>query len=143
MASLQTRPEAGLTTQEVQERRQRFGFNELPTKPRAPAWKRLLLQVNDPQIYLLLGAAGVSSVVALLENGLGIPYESLIILAIVILNAALGFTLPANGVLGTVTLAFRHTLSSWRSCSQVSGPSAPAGRRGGPNDRAELAVRCA
>ena len=75
----------------MQERRQRFGFNELPIKRRAPTWKRLLLQVNDPQIYLLLGAASVSPVVTFLENGFGIPYESLIILAIVILNAALGF----------------------------------------------------
>ncbi|WP_051979190.1 cation-translocating P-type ATPase [Edaphobacter aggregans] len=89
--ALGTRAQAGLTSEEVQERRQRFGFNELRTRPRVPVWRRLLMQIHDPQIYLLLGATSVAAIVARLESGPGIPYESLIILAIVILNAVLGF----------------------------------------------------
>jgi Ca2+-transporting ATPase len=91
IAALETHAQVGLTFQEAQRRQQRFGLNELRAKARAPAWRRLLMQVHDPQIYLLLGAAAVATIVSRLEGGSGFPYESSIILAIVVLNAVLGF----------------------------------------------------
>lgn len=81
----------GLTLHEVQDRRQRFGLNELHGGIKVPAWRRLVVQFRDPQIYLLLGAASAPAIVSQLEGGSGIPYESLIILAIVTMNAALSF----------------------------------------------------
>jgi len=91
IAALGTHVQAGLTFRDVQERQQRFGLNVLQATIQVPAWRRLLMQVHDPQTYLLLSAAAVAAIVSRLEGGSGIPYESLIILAIVALNAVLGF----------------------------------------------------
>ena len=91
LADLNTNAHTGLTSQETQERRLRCGPNILRTSVQAPAWRRFLLQFRDPQVALLLAAAAVSIVVSTLESSSPISYEAFIILAIVVLNAALGF----------------------------------------------------
>ena len=81
----------GLTSAEVRERQRLYGANILRATTPTPAWQRFVAQFHDPQVYLLLAAAALSLVVFWLEHTGGIPFESLIILAIVLLNAALGF----------------------------------------------------
>lgn len=67
------------------------GPNELPSKPPVPAWKRFLSQFNDPLVFLLLGAIVISAIAWVLEGAHGVPVDSIVILAVVTLNAVLGF----------------------------------------------------
>ena len=56
-----------------------------------PGWRKLLAQFQDPLIYLLLAAIVVSLAAWVVEGADGVPFDALVILAIVILNAVLGF----------------------------------------------------
>ncbi|MCH8492050.1 MAG: HAD-IC family P-type ATPase [Idiomarina sp.] len=76
--------EQGLTSQEAERRLAENGPNELPTKPAIPAWKRFLLQFNNLLIYVLL-------VAALLAGILAEWLDMAVILAVVIINASIGF----------------------------------------------------
>ncbi len=81
----------GLSTAEAEARFGTYGPNELREKKRAPAWRQFLRQFEDTLVVLLLVAAGISSIVWLVEQNGALPYESLVILSIVFLNATLGF----------------------------------------------------
>jgi P-type Ca2+ transporter type 2C len=81
----------GLSGAEADARLARHGRNELPKAQTVPAWRRLLAQLRDPLTILLLVATAVSFVSWTIEREIPAPYEALTILAIVILNAALGF----------------------------------------------------
>ena len=81
----------GLTTSEAQARLERYGPNELEAGEAVPAWKKFLAQFQDPLIYLLFVAIGISVVAWIVEGAHGVPYEAIVILAIVLLNAILGF----------------------------------------------------
>ncbi|HOT25448.1 MAG TPA: cation-translocating P-type ATPase [Anaerolineaceae bacterium] len=80
---LATRPETGLTSEEVQERQKRYGFNELREKPLPTFWELLGRQLKDFIVLLLLAAAVISAL-------LGDWLEAAVIMLIVVLNAALG-----------------------------------------------------
>ncbi|WP_249376274.1 cation-translocating P-type ATPase, partial [Actinomyces sp. 217892] len=67
------------------------GPNELPSKPPVPAWRRLLAQFQDPLVYLLIAAILISAAAWVLEGAHGVPVDSLVILAVITLNAVLGF----------------------------------------------------
>jgi hypothetical protein len=58
----------GLSAAEATARRERFGPNRLDAAPPVPAWRKLVAQLADPLIYLLLGA-GVVSIVAWASEG--------------------------------------------------------------------------
>jgi len=83
--------ERGLTAAEVDARRRRFGPNELESEPPVPAWRRLVDQFRDPLVYLLLAAIVVSLVAWRLDDPEDAPVEALVIAAIVVANALLGF----------------------------------------------------
>lgn len=89
--ALNTDPKRGLSSAEVEARLQKYGKNELPAPPPVPAWRRFVEQFQNPLTILLLIATAISFIAWLIEQESPIPYESLTILAIVILNAALGF----------------------------------------------------
>ncbi len=91
VAALGGDPQAGLTSEEARKRQKLYGRNILRSKPHVSAWLRFLAQFHDPQVYLLLTATAVAMLVSKLQGATGISYEALIILAIVILNAVLGF----------------------------------------------------
>lgn len=84
-------PVRGLTTGEAQARLARYGRNELPHAPPTPGWRKFLAQFQNPLTVLLLVATGISFVAWLIEEANGIPFESFTILAIVLLNAVLGY----------------------------------------------------
>jgi Ca2+-transporting ATPase len=81
----------GLTTAEARARLERYGRNELPVAPPVPAWRKFLGQFEDPLTILLLIATVISFVAWIIEGAEGLPYESITILAIVILNGVLGY----------------------------------------------------
>jgi magnesium-transporting ATPase (P-type) len=85
-----------LTAEEAGARLARYGPNRLEEKPAVPAWRRFVGQFADPLIYLLLFAVVVSFMAWLLEGRHGVPFEVIVIVAIVLLNAILGFVQEAR-----------------------------------------------
>ncbi|MEX2024251.1 MAG: HAD-IC family P-type ATPase [Thermoleophilaceae bacterium] len=76
--------ERGLDEAEAQRRLERLGPNALPAARRQGPLVRLALQFHHPLIYILLGASAVTVAV-------GEPVDAAVILAVVLLNAAIGF----------------------------------------------------
>ena len=74
----------------------RFGPNQLEAAEPVPTWRKLLAQFADPLVYLLLGAVVVSLVAWILEGGEEVPFEAIVILVIVVLNAVLGYVQEAR-----------------------------------------------
>ena len=89
-ATLDVDPARGLTGAAAADRLARYGPNELATAPPAPWWRRLLAQFADPLIYLLLAAVAVSLAAWLADGAPGLPYDAIVIAAIVIVNGVLG-----------------------------------------------------
>lgn len=75
---------AGLGDDEARARLHRVGPNRLPVAPRRPAWRRLLEQFQSVLIQVLLVAAAVTAL-------LGDHVDSIVILAVVLINAVIGF----------------------------------------------------
>ncbi len=90
-AALEVDPRTGLADAEAVARRSRHGANVLVQAPPASHWRKFLAQFESPLVLLLLAAAAVSLVVWGIESRDGAPHEAITILAIVALNAALGF----------------------------------------------------
>jgi Ca2+-transporting ATPase len=91
LAAQRVDPERGLTTAESRERLAVHGTNELPAAPRVPEWRKFLEQFQNPLTVLLLVATVISFLAWVIEGGETIPFETVTILAIVILNAILGY----------------------------------------------------
>ncbi|MEO6122419.1 MAG: cation-translocating P-type ATPase [Ilumatobacteraceae bacterium] len=81
----------GLSSAEAAERLGRDGPNRLDAAEPVPGWRKMLGQFADPLIYLLLAAVVVSFIAWLLEGREGVPFEVIVIVVIVVLNAVLGF----------------------------------------------------
>ncbi len=80
---LETPPETGLTSEQVEKRRQVYGPNELAEAPRISFLQMVLGQLNNFVVILLIVAAVISAL-------LGDWVEAAAIMAIVVLNAILG-----------------------------------------------------
>ena len=80
--------ENGLSNEQVNENRQKYGTNELQTKKKKSTIVKFLEQFKDFMIIVLIIAAIISGVVGYIE-GEGIT-DSIIILIVVILNAVIG-----------------------------------------------------
>jgi P-type Ca2+ transporter type 2C len=89
--SLGSDPTSGLTFVEAADRLAHGGPNQIDPAAEVPAWRKLLAQFADPLVYLLLGAVVVSVVAWALEGVERTPYEAIVIAAIVVANALLGF----------------------------------------------------
>ncbi|HVG96915.1 MAG TPA: cation-translocating P-type ATPase [Chloroflexota bacterium] len=96
VAGLESDPERGLTGAAAQQRLERYGRNELPEEPAAPAWRRFLAQFTDVLVVLLLIATAVSAALWVYERDTPLPYEALVIFAIVLLNGILGYVQEAR-----------------------------------------------
>src|ERR1700733_988289 len=79
-----TNVQSGLTAANVQQRLEKYGQNRLPEGRKQGPFKRFLLQFNNILVYVLLGAGFVKLMV-------GLWLDASIILAVVVLNALLGF----------------------------------------------------
>lgn len=80
----------GLSTREVQKRREKFGENRLRAKKSKSNLERFAEQFKDVMILILLAAAAVSFVVACVEGDPEGFFEPLLILLIVVVNAIMG-----------------------------------------------------
>ncbi len=90
LSALATGPE-GLSSDEARRRSELAGPNSLRERPGIPAWRLLLDEVLNPLVLILLGAVAVLVTVAVLDPAEGSLGDAGLILAIVVLNGALGF----------------------------------------------------
>ncbi len=74
----------GLSTAEAEKRLEQYGFNEITATKKKSAWLLLLQQFKDFMIVVLIAAAIISGL-------LGDITDTIVIIAIVILNAIVGF----------------------------------------------------
>lgn len=92
LSSLDTNVEEGLSSQEVEKRLQSFGRNELEVKKQESLLKKVLGQLEDPMIIVLLIAAFLSYVSSGFEDWI----DSVIILLIVVINAIISISQENN-----------------------------------------------
>jgi len=81
----------GLTDEEALARLERYGRNELAAERPVPAWRRFLAQFQDVLVILLLIATAISAGLWAYERDAALPYEAIAILAVVLLNATMGY----------------------------------------------------
>lgn len=79
----------GLSPAEAARRLEVSGANRLAARPATPAWRVLLGQFDDFMVLVLLGAAAISAV-------LGEIPDAVAVLAIVVVNAVLGYVQEAR-----------------------------------------------
>ena len=80
----------GLTANEVEVRQARDGKNKLAEGKKITLFQRIISQLVDPMVLVLIGAAIVSAVTELSLHPDKLPTDVFIILAVVILNTVLG-----------------------------------------------------
>lgn len=80
---LETDPIKGLTEEEVTRRKEKYGFNKLKEAKKKSTLQLFLAQLNDPLIYILLVAAIISGFMEEMS-------DTVIIMAVVVLNAVIG-----------------------------------------------------
>ena len=91
VAVLHTDVGCGLDKTEAARRLARYGRNELVTAAPRPEWLKFLDQFADVLVLLLIVASMISIVIWLHERGTALPYEAMAIIAIVMLNALMGY----------------------------------------------------
>ena len=96
VAALGSDARRGLTDAEARRRLGQHGPNELAAERPVPGWKKFLAQFKDALVVLLLIAAAISAALWLAERDTPLPYEAIAILAIVLLNAVLGYVQQAR-----------------------------------------------
>lgn len=93
-------PNTGLSQAEAERRLAQYGPNELASAPPVPKWKKFLAQFKDPLVYLLLAATGISLIAWFIEKanaapgaegGEILPFDAIVIVLILIVNAVLGY----------------------------------------------------
>ena len=99
--ALQVDPNTGLSSTEAKRRLEEFGPNQLASAPPVPKWKKFLQQFQDPLVYLLLVATAISLVAWFIERSHGaggeaLPFDAIVIVLILILNAVLGYIQEAK-----------------------------------------------
>ncbi len=90
LQKLNTNPETGLATAQVEERQAQYGPNRLREKKKKTTLQRFAEQFKDAMILILIAAAIISFVVVCVEQNWGELFEPLLILLIVVLNAVMG-----------------------------------------------------
>jgi len=119
LEELETKVDAGLSTEEVKARQEKYGPNELTEAPPTSFWEMLWAQINNFVIYMLLGAAIISGL-------LGDYTEAIAIMAIVVLNAILGIIQEnrAEAALAALKKLAAPEAAVLRNGSRVSVPAA-------------------
>ena len=96
VAWLKSDARKGLSSADAKARLASHGPNELAQQKPVPAWKKVLVQFVDPLVILLLVAALISTVLWVYSREAALPYEGLAILAVVVLNAVMGYVQQAK-----------------------------------------------
>ena len=95
---LETNLETGLTSTKVKQRQERYGANQLKSKPTKNPLIRFLEQFNQPLLYILLIAGAVKAF-------LGEWVSAWVIWAVTLINAIIGFVQEAKAEKAIAALA--------------------------------------
>ncbi len=89
--ALGTDARSGLSGAEAAQRLARHGRNELTAKESVSAWRRFLAQFRNILVVLLLVATAISAGLWVVKREAALPYDAMVIFAIVLLNAVMGY----------------------------------------------------
>ena len=94
LQELEVDPGQGLSSEEANQRLQKYGPNKLAEKKKTPLFLVFLSQFNDPMIYILLAAALLSIAISIynsIHNGEAFDFaDPIIIMGVCVLNAIIG-----------------------------------------------------
>lgn len=121
LQKLETDIRHGLKEEEVHKRQQKYGKNKLKDKPKESMIVKFIKQFNDFMIIILIIASIISAVVSNLQ-GENDYIDSIIIIAIVVLNAIMGVVQEAKAE------------KSIEALQQMTPPKAKAIRNGITNE---------
>jgi hypothetical protein len=99
---------------EAADRLQRFGPNELVERGRKPPWRLLTEQFANTIILVLIAAAAIAAVIGDLK-------DTIVILAIVVLNAVVGFVQEYRAEQAMAALMAMAAPASMSSATATSG----------------------
>jgi Ca2+-transporting ATPase len=91
LVAFNTDAQQGLSEGEARTRLEMHGRNELTAEKPVPALRKFLAQFQDALVILLLIATFISAVLWLYERDSPLPYETIAIFAVVLLNAIMGY----------------------------------------------------
>ena len=89
LSKLGTNEKTGLTRQEIEERQAKYGINKIKDKPKESLLIKFIKQFNDFMIIILIIASIISAGISYIQ-GENDYFDSIIIIAIVVLNASMG-----------------------------------------------------
>ena len=95
---------AGLSSDEIKKRRERFGLNQITPKKGTPLWLRFLMQFNQPLIYILL----VATVITLFLKEW---VDASVIFGVIFINAIIGFLQESKALKALEALSRSMTAS--------------------------------
>jgi magnesium-transporting ATPase (P-type) len=104
VAAMTSSASAGLSHADATARLERYGRNEIAEQPPVPRWRRLMTQFTDPLVLLLLAAIVISLLAWLSDDGEGAPLEAIVIAAIVIANASIGYWQESKAIRAVAAL---------------------------------------
>lgn len=82
--------ESGLSSSEAAKRLSENGKNKLKEGKKKSIFSRVMAQLSDPMIIILIVAAVISAATEWIENGIGFPTDTVIIMVVVLINTVLG-----------------------------------------------------
>ena len=120
---LNTDLDKGLTLEQVEEKRKKYGLNEIQETEKTPILQRFLAQFKDFMIIVLILAAIVSGVVGVLRDE-GIT-DTIIIMIVVLVNAIIGVAqeIKAEKSLEALKKLSAHTAKVIRNGNMIVVPS--------------------
>ena len=116
---LETSRESGLSSEVSSRRLSENGKNKLLEGKKKGLFERLLSQIADPMVLVLIGAAVVSAITAFIEKES--PTDVFIILSVVILNTVLGVLQDRQRVRGRHVDRHRSRRQRHRGCHRAHG----------------------
>lgn len=110
--------ETGLAAEEVARRLEQYGLNELKPKKQKPAWLRLLLQFNQPLLYILIIAGAIKAILSSWTN-------AGVIWGVTVINAVIGFVQEskAEEAIASLTKSVTTEATVIRDKSKIEIPS--------------------
>jgi P-type Ca2+ transporter type 2C len=105
LTALDSNAQMGLSEAEAKARLERNGRNELTAELPISRWKKFLAQFQDVLVILLLIATLISAGLWLYERESALPYEAIAILAVVLLNAVMGYIQESRAEQAVAALA--------------------------------------
>ncbi len=91
LTQLEVDRKMGLTEFEAKQRLEKWGFNQLTPQRGKSSWQLIIEQFNQPLVYILLAAVGVT---AFLKEWV----DCSVIFGVVLINAIIGFIQESNAL---------------------------------------------